>query len=69
MDIHYSGLTNSQTDPKVDPIKTRITPATSIQFLFPGKIDDNKVYWITKKSTTLVLQIMFTVLPEKYLQA
>ncbi len=40
------------------------TPTTSIQFLWPGKMDDKMVFWGIRKNTTRVLIIMLNVLPE-----
>lgn len=34
----------------IHPIKTTKNPTTSIQFFFPGKIDERMVYWGTKKT-------------------
>ena len=52
---------------KEDPSKTRITPTTSIQFLCPGRIDENTVYWDININTGFVLFVLFiivTVLPD-----
>ncbi len=56
----------SRTDAKTDPLKTMRTPATSIQFLWPGKIDGRMVYWGMSTKTTVVLVIMLNVVPEIY---
>ena len=54
----------SKREAKTDPIKTRKAPTTSIQFLWPGKIEARTVYWGTSKRTTEVLKIMLRVEPE-----
>ena len=48
------------------PSKTKITPTTSIQFLCPGRIDDNTVYWEISIDMTSVVNISVNVFPEMY---
>ena len=59
-------LNISRMEDKEDPTKTRTTPTTSIQLMYPGRIDDSTVYWAISMNTTSVLTIAVTVLPEMY---
>ena len=52
VNIYFSPKKISNREDNEDPSKTRTTPTTSIQFLCPGRIDDNTVYWDTNINTT-----------------
>ena len=54
-------------DDRDDPRRTRRTPITSIQFLWPGSTEDRKVYWNNSINTRSKDQIRAKVFPKMYL--
>ena len=53
----------------IDPIRTKATPTTSIQFWFPGRIFDNTVYCAAIIRTVGKHNMTDTVLPDMVAQA